>query len=112
MFGVALVLKFDGQENQHPSTLAGICFFFQRRTQSRKILRPISAEQRPESFFFSIVVSSSSSSSIARRWRKVIAAFWYASPFSLFSSNARLHILTSAKSPANPFDAKMSPVLF
>jgi hypothetical protein len=52
MFGVALVLKFDGQENQHPSTLAGICFFFQRRTQSRKILRPISAEQRPESFFF------------------------------------------------------------
>lgn len=56
MFGVALVLKFDGQENQHPSTLAGICFFFQRRTQSRKILRPISAEQRPELFFFSIVV--------------------------------------------------------
>lgn len=56
MFGAALVLKFDGQENQHPSTLAGIYFFFQRRTQSRKILRPISAEQRPESFFFSIVV--------------------------------------------------------
>lgn len=53
MFGAALVLKFDGHENQHIlRPWLGFVFFFQRRTQSRKILRPISAEQRPESFFF------------------------------------------------------------
>lgn len=57
MFGAALVLKFDGHENQRIlRPWLGFVFFFQRRTQSRKILRPISAEQRPELFFFSIVV--------------------------------------------------------